>query len=316
MKEGILDIRNTKQLNNLDNLFKDNDAKAGDKNVVSINNNIKDFNGAKNKIKDNYINRIKSIYNEKIKRGTLNLTDFILWGAAFISFFELIYSIISIIMLAINPETNNNDSDKQLAGMLLRMALPFITLIFFPLIYKFLPKKYFEVFINTNKIKNKEKKIIDNIEYFLPMSKERLNFITKNNIDLRNYIINNPQLCHSQYSIDKALGKKCAFEDYLDNDIKDLFDSTYSFSLELNDVDTSTLNQTLSLEQSNLLPIDENDINMKKFKVKYAIDFGPEKSIIFKHTHEDRIEFESYINSFVENNYNRKCSILSVEEIQ
>ena len=311
MKEDILDISNTKQLNNLDHLFKENDAKTGDKNVVSINNNIKNFDGAKNKIKDSYINKVKNISNFKMKKETLSLSQFIYYGFILSMIFEVV-SLLFMIPITLFLQ-DNEKLITEITGAIL--ISPIFVLLSLPIIY-YSSKKSHTNIKNIEKIKNNEQIIIDNIEYFLPMSKEKLNFITKNNIDLRNYIINNPQICHSQYSIDKALGKKCAFEDYLDNDIKDLFDSTYSFSLELNDVDTSTLNQTLSLEQSNLLPIDENDINMKEFKVKYVIENGPEKTIIFKYTHEDRTEFESYINSFVENNYNRKCSILSVEEIQ
>ena len=311
MKEGVLDISNKKKLNNLDHLFKDNDAKAGDKNVVSINNSIKNFDGAKNKIKDSYINKVKNISNFKIKEETLSLIDFLYYGFISIMIFEAI-SLLFMLPITLIFQDNEKLITEIMGAILISPIFVFLSL---PIIY-YSRKESHTNTKNIKKIKNNEQAIIDNIEYFLPMSKEKLNFITKNNIDLRNYIINNPQLCHSQYSIDKALGKKCAFEDYLDDDIKELFDSTYSFSLELNDVDTSTLNQTLSSEQSNLLPIDESYINMKEFKVTYAIEHGPEKSIIFTHTHEDRFEFESYINSFVENNYNRKCSILSVEEIQ
>ena len=184
-----------------------------------------------------------------------------------------------------------------------------------PIIYKYIPKNFFTNLKNVNKLNKTKENIIDNIEYFLPLKKSRLEFITKNNSDLRNYVINHPKTCYSQYSIDKILGNGCALDKYLDSDILELFDLKYSSSLGLNDLNTSIFNKTLLLEQSNLSPLDDKDVTMREFKVEYAIDFGPEKSIIVTHTHEDRAEFESYINSFVENNYNRKCNILSIEEI-
>ena len=306
MKEGILDIGNTKQLNNLDNLLKENNTE--NKKAINIKSNIKDFNEAKKYVKDNYINKIKKFSILKIEKGTLCLPEFIFMGSGFVSLFELI---LLAIMFPTMPNIGDSDFNKELG----KIALPFLSIFFLPLIYKFLPKKYIRWFTNVKKIKNNEKTIIDNIEYFLPMSKERLNLITKNNIELRKYIIKNPQICHSQYSIDKALGKKCAFEDYLDDDIREFFDSENSLYINTSDVGKITLNDILLSEQSNLLPLNDSNISMKEFKVIYAIEHGPKKSIIVTHTHKDRAEFESYINSFVENNYNRKCNILSIEEI-
>ena len=307
MSKNILEIDATKNLNNIEYLFKNNNS--NDDYPVQINNkNIECFNGAKKHVKDNYINKIKNIYNEKIKEETLSKYDV----AAIISLFFLFFSFIYFIC-------SNKDIKTTLYFLVSPIFLPIFIFLFSSIIYKMVPKRFITNNKNIEKIKNNEKIILDNIEYFLPMSKERLNFITKNNIKLKKYIISNPQICHSQYSIDKALGRKCAFEDYLDDDIREFFDSENSLYINTSDVDKITLNDTLLSEQANILPINDNnnddDISMKEFKVTYAIEHGPEKSIIFKHTHEDRVEFESYINSFVEKNYNRKCNILSIKGI-
>ena len=308
MSKNILEIDTIKNLNNIEHLFEDNNS--NDNYPVQINNrNIECFNGAKKHVKENYINKIKNISNEKIKEETLSKYDV----AEILSFYSSLFSFLSLIFsLALNTDTKIT---KSIGASIL--ILPIFIFSFSSIIYKMVPKRFTANNKNIKKIKNNEQKIINNIEYFLPMSKERLNFITKNNIKLKKYIISNPQICHSQYSIDKALGRKCAFEDYLDDDTREFFDSENSLYVNTSDVDKITLNDTLLSEQANILPINDNDndISMKEFKVIYAIKHGPEKSIIFKHTHEDRAEFESYINSFVENNYNRKCNILGIEEM-
>ena len=313
MKEGILDINNTKQLNNLDNLLKENSIE--DKNVINIKNNIKDFDEAKKKIKSNYINKVNDIFDEKIEEQTLSsdmFFEYTLFSTA--GFSILCLFILLIVTSFIEPTVDPKDTVFLLGCgivMCFFFIFPFLSL---PL-YKFIPKKLITNLKNVNKLNKTKENIIDNIEYFLPLKKSRLEFITKNNSDLRNYVINHSKTCYSQYSIDKILGNGCALDKYLDSDILELFDLKYSSSLGLNDLNTSIFNKTLLLEQSNLSPLDDKDVTMREFKVEYAIDFGPEKSIIVTHTHEDRAEFESYINSFVENNYNRKCNILSIEEI-
>ena len=170
---------------------------------------------------------------------------------------------------------------------------------------------FFVHYINNGDINSK-------LDYFMPLSSKELNIISSNNEILKDYIAKNKDNFITMKRIDEALGKN-NFEKkkFLFNfDVGINRDDNFLLATikKLDTVNQNHIIDNFTKEKDNFKNCNES-IELKQYQVNYSIDNGPIKSIIFSHSHNDVELFEKHINNMVEENYNRKCNIISINKI-
>lgn len=159
-------------------------------------------------------------------------------------------------------------------------------------------------------LENNKHEILNNIDYYLPLSSSNLFILMSNNPELKEYIYNNRNIIFSKYEIDKFLNNK---------EKKLLMDNAENLTtkfLNVNDEELCSIKKSILIEQNKVLDIENLDSMKKKiYKVNYSVDNGPSKEILLEYTHRDENVFKEYISTLVENDYNRNYKIISIKEV-
>lgn len=157
-------------------------------------------------------------------------------------------------------------------------------------------------------ITNEGKKLLDNIDYYLPLSKDELFIILNNNKKLREYVCDNKSIMYSQYTIEKILN---------DNSDELLLKNGEALTpkfLDVSDVDFNMIKKSILEEQNKVFDMEfSNDKKSNTYQVTYSIENGPKKQILLKNIDNNKKTFLKYIESLVEKNYDRKCDIVSID---
>lgn len=157
-------------------------------------------------------------------------------------------------------------------------------------------------------ITNEGKKLLDNIEYYLPLSKDELFIILNNNKKLREYVKDNKSIMYNQYTIEKILN---------DNSDELLLKNGEALTpkfLDVSDVDFNMIKKSILEEQNKVFDMEfSNNKKSNTYQVTYSIENGPKKQILLRNVDNNKKTFLKYIESLVEKNYDRKCNIVSID---
>ena len=148
------------------------------------------------------------------------------------------------------------------------------------------------------------------IDYILPLSADELKIFINNDPVLKKYIEENNNTIYSQYMIDKICNKNNSYRKMFDK-VNLSINSALDYYSEYNNF---KIKDIIFEEQKKVKDI-VLDNNLNKYKVYYSIENGPTKNITFKYHTDDRNVFEKYIISMTNKEYERKFSIINIEEI-
>lgn len=258
-------------------------------NIVELDNNFS-FEKSLEKIKESYENKFNS--EEYMEIDDSFFRNMLLFFFYFFSLFSIFISPVLLFFLDLDDEGCN-----KYFTITMLIFFSWIVCYFFHLI-----------FFGKSTIKNEGKKLLNNVNYYLPLSKDELFIILNNNKKLREYVKDNKSIMYSQYTIEKILN---------DNSDELLLKNGEALTpkfLDVSDVDFNMIKKSILEEQNKVFDMEfSNNKKSNTYQVTYSIENGPKKQILLKNVDNNKKTFLKYIESLVEKNYDRKCDIVSID---